>query len=319
MDYMKTLASLSLGSRLKRLSDQLFAEVTVIYDGVGLKLNPSYFLLLNLINEKGAMGITQAAETLSISHPAVSKLANKMIKEGYLVKHPHLTDKRASNLSLTSYSIDIIKKAAPTWRAIQQQLDYIESLQTTPLLKAIDQFEHSLSHHRLAENVLQKLEKPVSKIEIVNWNSAYKNDFKRLNMSWLNSQFNGELTESDKQALNHPESYYLAKGGYLYFAKQNNKVVGCIAFLPIGKNDFELSKMAVATEAQGQGVGRKLLISVLDKVRELLTEKISLETNSKLLRAIQLYKHVGFVEKEHPNGKSEYKRADTYMELHLNG
>ncbi|MCP4325761.1 MAG: MarR family transcriptional regulator [Alteromonadales bacterium] len=101
MDYMKALASLSLGSRLKRLSDQLFSEVTIVYEQTGLTLNPNYFLLLNLINKMGPMGITQAAEYLSVSHPAISKLSNKMIKEGYLLKHPHPTDKRASQLSLT--------------------------------------------------------------------------------------------------------------------------------------------------------------------------------------------------------------------------
>ena len=70
------------------------------------------------------MGITQAAEALSVSHPAVSKLANKMINEGYLVKHPHPTDKRASNLSLTTQSLEIIKQAEPTWKVLKQQLDY---------------------------------------------------------------------------------------------------------------------------------------------------------------------------------------------------
>lgn len=317
MDYMKTLASLSLGSRLKRLSDQLFSEVTIVYEQMGLTLNPSYFLLLNLINKIGPIGITQAAEYLAVTHPAVSKLANKMIKEGYLIKNPHPTDKRASQLSLTKQSLQVIQHATPIWQALKKNLDYLESLQKTPLIDAIDQFENSLKQHSLSQVVLQDLKKPAQDITIVDWHSDYKDDFRILNMNWLNSEFNGELTNNDKQAIEHPESYYLAHGGYLFFAKQANKVIGCIALKPIADDYYELSKMAVCSDIQGHGVGRLLLLTALNKARDLQIKKISLETNSKLLRAMSLYQHFGFTKMKHPKGRSDYARADVYMELAL--
>jgi DNA-binding MarR family transcriptional regulator/N-acetylglutamate synthase-like GNAT family acetyltransferase len=317
MDYMKTLASLSLGSRLKRLSDQLFVDVAIVYEQMGLTLNPSYFLLLNLINKMGPMGITQAAEYLAVSHPAISKLANKMIKEGYLTKHPHPTDKRASQLILTLQSSQIIEQAIPIWQALKKHLDYLESLQKTPLLEAIEQFENSLKQLNLSQIVLQDLKKPVHNISIVNWHSDYKSDFKRLNMSWLNSEFNGELTQNDQQAIDQPESYYLAQGGYLFFAKQADKIIGCIALKPVKNDCYELSKMAVCIDNQGHGIGRSLLLTALNKARDLNIRKISLETNSKLLRAMTLYQHFGFTQMPHPKGKSDYSRADVYMELQL--
>lgn len=317
MDYMKTLASLSLGSRLKRLSDQLFAEVAIVYDQMGLTLNPNYFPLLNLINKMGPMGITQAAEYLSVSHPAISKLSNKMIQEGYLAKHPHPTDKRASQLSLTQQSLQIIEQAQPVWRALKKHLDYLDSLQATPFLEAIDQFEKSLQQLNLSQSVLQDLKRPAENINIVSWQSDYKSDFKRLNMNWLNSEFNGELTAADKQSLDHPEGYYLAQGGYLFFAKQADLIIGCIALKPTEDNYYEISKMAVCNEVQGQGIGRLLLLKALDKARDLQIKTICLETNSKLLRAMNLYQHFGFTQQKHPKGKSEYQRADVYMELQL--
>jgi len=317
MDYMKTLVSLSLGSRLKRLSDQLFAEVAIVYEQVGLNLNPNYFLLINLINKMGPMGITQAAEYLSVSHPAISKLSNKMIKEGYLLKQPHPTDKRASQLSLTQQSLDLIEQAQPVWKALKKHLDYLDNLQATPFLETIQAFENSLLQLNLSQTVLQDLKKPAVNINIVNWHNNYKSDFKRLNMNWLNAEFNGELTLSDQQSLDHPEGYYLAQGGYLFFAKKNNTVVGCIALKPSKVGYYEISKMAVDNALQGQGVGRLLLLKALDKARELNVKKICLESNSKLERALTLYQHCGFTELPHPNGKSDYARADIYMELAL--
>lgn len=317
MDYMKSLASLSLGSRLKRLSEQLFADVSIIYNEVGLKLNPNYFLLMNLIHQQGAMSITQIAEALAISHPAVSKLASKMIQEGYLIKRPHSTDKRTSNLSLTPQSVHIIAQGAPTWKILKRHLDIIESKQTTPLLASLTEFESTLNKYNLVQNVLNEAAKKVATIEIVNWHNDYKSDFKSLNIGWLNSYFNGELTSMDKHALDHPDSYYLAQGGYLFFAKQKNKIIGCIAMKPTNLDTFEISKMAVSNDSQGQGVGRKLLLKAFDKARELQVKRLFLETNSQLKAAMHLYQQVGFSIKNHPNKKSEYSRADIYMELEL--
>lgn len=317
MDYMKTLASLSLGSRLKRLSEILFSEVAIVYGQMGLNLNPNYFLLLNLINKMGPMGITQAAEYLSVSHPAVSKIANKMIREGYLKKHTHPTDKRASQLSLTQQSLDLMRQATPVWQTLKKHLDYLESLQRTPLLNALEQFENNLRQFNLSENVLLDLKKSTQDIYIEHWKSDYKDDFKRLNMAWLNSEFNGQLTPKDKQSIDSPESYYLAQGGYIFFAKQADLVVGCIALKPINDDCYEVSKMAVSSDMQGKGVGRLLLLTALNKARDLNIKKMSLETNSKLLRAMTLYQHFGFTQMAHPKGKSDYPRADVYMELPL--
>ena len=98
MDYLKTLGNLSLGNRLRRLSGQLVTEVSIIYNETELALNPNYF---PLINRMGPIGITQVATYLSVSHSAISKQTNKMIQKNYLLKQPHPTNKRASQLTLT--------------------------------------------------------------------------------------------------------------------------------------------------------------------------------------------------------------------------
>jgi len=317
MDYMQELGSLTLGSRLKRLSDQLIAEVAFIYQEMGISLNPSFFPLLVLISKMGPQGIMQAAQKLSVSHPAISKLANKMIADGYLIKMQNPQDKRGCLLSLTDTSKLLIKQAAPIWDALKQQLDALEKQQSTPLMRAIEEFEMSLKEINLSHRVLQTLNKRDNPIEIVNWHHKYKEDFKTLNLQWINRYFDGAVTVTDQQALNYPEQYYLARGGYLFFAKQNDNVVGTLALRSTDKHSFEISKMAVSGEHQGKGIGRQLLLTALNKARQLDAQTVYLESNSQLTRAINLYQHCGFVHKAHPKGSSEYQRADVYMELQL--
>ncbi|MCP4325763.1 MAG: GNAT family N-acetyltransferase [Alteromonadales bacterium] len=92
-------------------------------------------------------------------------------------------------------------------------------------------------------------------------------------------------------------------------------MIGCIALKPANNGYYEISKMAV--DKQGQGIGRLLLLKALDKARELGVKTVCLESNTKLKRALTLYQNFGFTELPHPNGKSDYPRADIYMELAL--
>jgi GNAT superfamily N-acetyltransferase len=66
------------------------------------------------------------------------------------------------------------------------------------------------------------------------------------------------------------------------------------------------------------GVGRKLLLSVLEAGRNLGARRLYLETNHILTPAIQLYESVGFTHipplRVTP---SDYARADVYMEMFL--
>ncbi|WP_417784445.1 hypothetical protein [Terasakiella pusilla] len=47
-----------------------------------------------------------------------------------------------------------------------------------------------------------------------------------------------------KQALDNPEGYYLAKGGYIWFARSGGNIIGCCALAKRGEQRFEISKMA---------------------------------------------------------------------------
>jgi putative acetyltransferase len=88
------------------------------------------------------------------------------------------------------------------------------------------------------------------------------------------------------------------------------------------KKDFggykvsELTKMAVTEKFQGLKIGERLALAAINKAKSLGGKSIFLETNSKLLPAIKLYKKLGFEHKAYPKCKSEhYQRADTYMVL----
>jgi putative acetyltransferase len=150
-------------------------------------------------------------------------------------------------------------------------------------------------------------------IEIIDYSGEYANDFRELNLEWLDKY---KLTEShDLEVINHPKEAILDRGGHIFLAREGDKIVGTVGIANEGDSIFELVKMTVAPEFRGQGISRMLIEKCLDKARELKARKIFLYSNSQLQTAISLYKKYGFVHVDASN--SPLVTADVKMELAL--
>ena len=138
--------------------------------------------------------------------------------------------------------------------------------------------------------------------------------FRTLNEEWISHYF--KMEDKDREALDHPRSAILAKGGRIFFALVDGECVGCCALLRLGEAEFEVAKMAISPSLRGGGIGRVLLAAVVEAARASGVRRLYLETNSILGPAIRLYESIGFrhlpPERVQP---SPYARANVYMEL----
>jgi N-acetylglutamate synthase-like GNAT family acetyltransferase len=116
--------------------------------------------------------------------------------------------------------------------------------------------------------------------------------------------------------LENPETEIINKGGFIFFAEYENEIVGTAALINHSDSVFELAKMAVNEKVQGKQIGKKLAQAAINKVMSLNADLLFLETNSKLLPALNLYKNLGFNEVE-MKVQSEYSRATLRMELEM--
>ena len=140
--------------------------------------------------------------------------------------------------------------------------------------------------------------------------------FRTLNEEWITRHFT--LEAKDRETLGDPERTILAKGGRVYVADLAGETVGCVALIPMGSRVYELSKMAVAPEIRGQGIGRRLLLHAVAEARRLGAASLFLGSSTKLANAVHLYESVGFrhVAPEHLPHLA-YARADVFMEMPL--
>jgi N-acetylglutamate synthase-like GNAT family acetyltransferase len=149
--------------------------------------------------------------------------------------------------------------------------------------------------------------------------------FRTLNEEWINRYF--ALEPKDREVLGDPHANILAKGGHIYLVDEthpggHHETVGCVALIRMdeagGDAVYELSKMAVSPTLRGRGIGRQLLLHVIEQARAFGARSLFLGSSTKLPNAVHLYASVGF---QHvPQDRlppMPYARADVFMSLPL--
>jgi ribosomal protein S18 acetylase RimI-like enzyme len=148
-------------------------------------------------------------------------------------------------------------------------------------------------------------------VEIARFTPGRGPDFERLNTEWLKRWFSVE--EFDRVVLADPEQHILAPGGQIFFADdEEGTALGTVALRYEGGGVYELTKMAVAPEARGRGIGRLLAEAALEEFVALGGEQLYLETNALLQPAIALYRSLSFEDRP-LRADSHYGRANVHM------
>lgn len=148
-------------------------------------------------------------------------------------------------------------------------------------------------------------------LHIVTFDPAHRDEFRRLNVAWLERYF--KVEPIDEQVLGNPETEVLAPGGEILFALLQRQVVGTVGLKVEDGDSYELTKMAVDERWLGKGYGQCLLEAAVDLARELGKRRVVLYTQTSLKPAISLYRKHGFLTLDEPLcGK--YSRCDVKME-----
>lgn len=152
-------------------------------------------------------------------------------------------------------------------------------------------------------------------VDIIPFKKGYSKNFCNLNIEWLTDFFYVE--PYDEKVLSNPDKYIINKGGYIFFAKLNDDIIGTFALMPMNiKNTFELTKMAVSPKHRGHKIGQQLMQYCIDFSNENNIYSLIIYSSRKLENAIYIYKKYGCVEIP-VEADCQYERCDIKMELKL--
>ena len=131
-------------------------------------------------------------------------------------------------------------------------------------------------------------------ISIIPYQEKYNEPVVAFVRSILEVEFNSKVNKYRSPDLDIISEKYQKPGGNFWLAIHDDKIVGTVAFLNMGKNRGYLKRMYLAKGYRGTGLAQKLLAIFLDFARHDNFEIIYLGTVPEMERAIRFYEKHGF-------------------------
>jgi DNA-binding MarR family transcriptional regulator len=100
-DVVRQNAHLFLGSRLKRLAEQMQSDAVQVAERAGVSIQPGQYPLLATLDARGPLTIGELARDLRLSQPAITKNASKLAKAGLVRISVSDNDARQREVALT--------------------------------------------------------------------------------------------------------------------------------------------------------------------------------------------------------------------------
>lgn len=314
MNFYSIAGQMALGSRLRRLADTLTSDAEKLYKLYGAQIEPRWFPVFYMLTQKPDAAITELAEDIGQSHPAISQVVQGMIKKGLIKTNKCKKDARVNRVSLTAKGRDIAERLDPQCDDVDSAIGELLLASGSNLWADLDAIEHELEQTSFYDRVAKlRKRRASSQVELVAFSDEHKEEFKSLNARWIEKHWT--LEPSDLKALDTPQSSILDKGGYIVIAKLNHEIIGTCALIKMNDDTYELAKMAVSDSAKGRGIGYLLGEHIIQKGKALGAKTIYLESNTALKPAINLYRKLGF--KKVSGMPSPYDRCNIQMEIEL--
>ncbi|AKH93985.1 MULTISPECIES: MarR family winged helix-turn-helix transcriptional regulator [Elizabethkingia] len=122
MDFIKTLGYKAFDSRLKRISDRMSHDVRKLYKEIDIDIEPNWYLIFMLLQNRGEISIADIAESLGYSHPSVVVIVKKMSEKDYLHIQKDKDDKRKQLVSLSSKATEILPELELIWQSCESAI-----------------------------------------------------------------------------------------------------------------------------------------------------------------------------------------------------
>ncbi len=257
MDIYKLTGELILGSRLKRVGDRLFSDISRVYKAEDVSFEPSWFPLFYLLDQHGYLRISEIAAFLEISPSAVSQMISGLEKKEVVSCRK---EGRVRIVSLSESGQELLEKIRPIWDSLKKCVNELlnEGECSRLLLPALSELEAAFNRHSLFERMEADLKKrQIDKaVEIVSFRDELGKDYNRLLLLW----FAANRGNIPPDVLNKPESFIQDSGGYIGLALHDGVVIGAVV-VTVDSNTGRIDALQVDEKWAGLGIETSLLFN----------------------------------------------------------
>jgi DNA-binding MarR family transcriptional regulator len=255
---------LFLGSRLKRLAEQMQADASAFTQRAGVSVPAGMFALLASLDLHGPQTVSHLAAALGVSQPAMTKSIAKLADAALVQTTPGATDKRQSVVELTEAGRAAIRQGREhVWPLVEAAVQDLTLGLSGSFIAQLDAIEQRMATRSLSDRATAKAPVqlcPASDADIAAvvdlLNHAYRGA--DADASW-NSE--AEIIAGDRTNADQLRSEIAAKpDGTLLVWRLWGKLQACVWLEPLaGGDNWYLGSLAVSPVLQNAQAGRRVL------------------------------------------------------------
>ncbi len=298
--------------QIRQHSRQLVRELDVVKgecQGTGFTFSQCHVLFELSIHK--ALGLMELAEILLLDKSNTSRTVKKLVELGLVKAEKVTSDNRQKLFSLTSKGEKALR--ATTSLADQQvakALEHLSADQQERVIQGLQLYASALGRSRRQTNYTIRLIQKQDNAAVARIIGEVLTEFQAVGAGY--SIDDPEVQDMHGNYRNRQSCYYVIV--------LDDHVVGCGGFAPLTGGDkftCELRKMFFLSATRGVGLGKRLLLLLMEEARKRGYTKCYLETLDRMSQANELYRKNGFELLDKPIGKTGHCSCDRWYLLNL--
>jgi ribosomal protein S18 acetylase RimI-like enzyme len=285
-------------TRFRRISEKLYVDGDKIYKEAGIQFKASWFPVYYVLAlSESPMTVLQISEQIDFSHITVKNVLRELEQEVLVCIEQNPADKRSKLVFLSLKGQKLIYRLKPLWISFSTALKKVFQAGHPDFINILNRIDHLIEENPLNLMVAQQ---ETESIVVVDYSPGLNKHFHELAGPWLTEELNGTLKEEDGIALRNPDEKYFIEGGFLFYAKYKDQIVGFVALKRLGDHSFEFSNLYIHPNYQNLGIDTLLIERCISRCMENEADELWLQTSISKTEAHLIYDALGFVDRAPP-------------------
>lgn len=145
-DVLRSLGYLCLGSRMKRVAEQLQADTQRMLDGLDVRVASGHYPILAALDRLGPLAVGELARALGVTQPGVTRSVARLAAAGLIETSAACEDQRRRIVALSPDGQRLVERAKrDVWPRIEAAVADLCADLSGPLLQQLAAMEDGLT------------------------------------------------------------------------------------------------------------------------------------------------------------------------------
>jgi putative acetyltransferase len=302
----------SMIREIRQHSRSLVRELDVVkgvYPGTGYTFSQCHVLFE--LSLRKTLNLMELADILLIDKSNTSRTVKKLVELGLVKAEKVTSDNRQKLFSLTPQGEKVLHSVTDIAdKQVESAIQNLTDEQQQQVIQGMQLYANALRKSRLQSNYKIRPIQKQDNAQVARVIREVMTEFQAVGAGY----------SIDDPEVDDMYGNYRNKHSCYYVIDLDDKVMGCGGIAPLtggDKSTCELRKMFFLPATRGLGLGRRLLLLLMDQARKRGYKKCYLETLDRMWGANELYRKNGFELLDKPMGKTGHCSCDRWYLLKL--